>query len=88
MQEVEGNLLEEKPEKLSGATDQQSDPDKHRYAEDQKYEGRRLQGSRGSDYLSIKIQAWRRAIDHLFVEVDRAYPGWGKHSDPVRPGRG
>ena len=30
------------------------------HAEDQKYEGRRLQGSRGSDYLSIKIPDWKR----------------------------
>ena len=37
----DGNLLEEKQENCQVLKYQQSDPDKHRPAEDQKYEGRR-----------------------------------------------
>ena len=47
----QGNLLEEKEEKLPGIKDQQSDPDKYRYVEDQKNEKRRIPGCSCSDYL-------------------------------------
>ena len=36
----DGNLLDAEAGELSGAEDQQSDPDQHRYAEDQEYENR------------------------------------------------
>ena len=58
----DGNLLEEEAEKLSGTEDQQSDPDKYRHSENQKYESRRLQSCVLFRLLIIKTQAWRKPL--------------------------
>ena len=67
----QGNLLEEK-KKLPGIKDQQSDPDKYRYVEDQKMkkEGFRVAVVPITYYKSTKLE---RALERLFVEVDKAY---------------
>ena len=46
-----GNVLEEKPENCQSSAYQSSDSDEHGYAEDQEYEGARLQGGSASDHL-------------------------------------
>ena len=53
----DGNLLDTEAGELSGAEDQQSDPDQHRYAENQEYENGRLQGCRHFYYYIIRAQS-------------------------------
>ena len=61
-----------KKRKLPGIKDQQSDPDKYRYVEDQKNEkeGFRVAVVPITYYKSTKLE---RALERLFVEVDKAY---------------
>ncbi len=71
---TDGNLLEEEAENCKMVQNPQSDSDeRHRSAEDQIHEYRR-----NSKWQLIPITYYvntplERALDHLFVEVDRAY---------------
>ena len=38
--------------------------------------------------IYYKNTTLEKAIDHLYVEADRAYPGGRQYPDPVRPGSG
>ncbi len=61
-----------KSRKLPGIKDPQSDPDKYRSVEDQKNEKRRIRVAVVpiTYYKSTKLE---RALERLFVEVDKAY---------------
>ena len=69
----DGNLLEQNPEnckvlKINNPILTNTDMLKIK-----EYESRRLQGGCCLHYFITRAQSWRRAIDRLFVEVDRAY---------------
>ena len=68
---ADGNLLEERAEKLQDAEGGESDSYQHGSSKDQEYEGRRIPDSGDSHYLLQEFQL-EKAIDYLFIEVDRA----------------